>query len=130
MSAFVFDESRWPLLVLRIPERYTHEEFVDHCNRVRAYFERKERFAMVTDARGSYHPNATQRRLMVSTIELAGTRALNCVGCAVVVNSGLLAGVLTALQWATKLPYPSVNVTSPLEAEEWCRQRLAARSAA
>lgn len=126
MSGFEFDDSLYPLVVVRTPARFHDDDFVGLFRRFEANFARRERYALLLDTTPVSHvPTATQRALISDweKAHVADTRRWN-VGTALVVTSALVRGVLTALAWAVPDETPRVHVKTEAEAAEWCTRRL------
>lgn len=125
MSKIVFDDSRWPLVVVRYPKKIDHDDFMAHLDRVIDYVKRDEPWGMINDSRGSGHPNAVQRQAIASFYdEYEPIIRKNWRGTAIVFDSPIIAGVLTALTWLRPAPHPSKAFSNYDEGERWLLSRF------
>jgi hypothetical protein len=121
------DSSAWPLVVMRIPERF-HIEAIDRiAHEWDAVLSRKEKFAAIIDtAPLTSFPNATERQRIV---ELWRARtfaeAAYSVGYAIVIVSAPARAVLTALMWLRPAAVAQQIVGDFDDAVEWSCGRLA-----
>jgi hypothetical protein len=113
------DRSRYPLVVLRFPREFTDAEFQAMTVSMSELF-RSGPFGLINDTRGAPVPTAKQRRAIIQQYE-ENDRDIrtNFLACAVVGESALLRGVLTALNWVRPAPHPVEVFAGIPEAEEW-----------
>jgi len=120
MSKILFDDSRWPLVVVRYPKKIDHADFMAHLDRVTGYVLRNEPWGMINDSRGAGHPNAVQRQAIASFYDAhEATVRANWRGTAIVFDSPIIAGVLTALAWLRPPPHPFKAFSNFDEGERW-----------
>jgi len=117
-----FDETRWPLVTIespggRDPESIDQDSFYAEFHRFRA---RDERAFFIHDLRGVQRMDAARRRRFVEWAKLHSPTARKLVvGYAVVVDSNLMAGVVTAVLWLMRPPAPMRVFSRPADAEAW-----------
>jgi len=125
-----FFEGAWPLLVLVGPQRMASAEVDEMLKGFDRYFERGERYALLTVMpRGIQLPGARERKQMVDWASSATVRdftAKLCVGAATLVTNPLMQGALTAILWLWKPPSPHAAVRSVSDGLDFCLERLAA----
>jgi hypothetical protein len=113
------DRSRFPLVVLRHGRRYTDADFhavTVHLNELL----RRGPFGLITDTRGSPMPSPLQRRTIIQFYADHDREIrANLLATAVVGDSTLVRGVLTALQWIRPAPHPVQIFASMVDAEAW-----------
>jgi hypothetical protein len=121
----MFDDSCWPMVVVRYPKQIVHEDFLAHLERVVGYVQRDEPWGMLNDSRGAAHPNASQRQAIASFYDAHELLVRkNWRGTAVVFDSPMIAGVLTALTWLRPTPHPFKAFSSYEDGERWLRNRF------
>jgi hypothetical protein len=120
MSRILIDDSRWPLVFLRYPATFTDAEWEEHLARVVQFVRRDEPWGMLNDSRGAAAPNAKQRK-RVSEMYISHEPFVrrNWRGTAVVFDSLLVAGAVTAISWLQP-PMHAFKATSDYDAGlEW-----------
>jgi len=132
------DVSRHPLVVLRWGRQYTDAEWAAVITRMGELIQRGP-FGVINDIRGGAAPTPVQRRTIASLYEEhdAAVRA-NFLAGALVGDSMLLRGVLTAMNWLRPAPHPVAIFGTIPAAETWVlghfpeelRRLVASRSAA
>lgn len=104
------------------------KEFVSLCQWHRR---RGSHFAIVADCTTADAPNARIRKLMSTTFQENDATLRKVVVCwAVVMNSGLVRGVITALSWVYPPPMPFATHESISGAEAWCLHELSRKGPA
>ena len=86
---------------------------------------------MVIDLRRNAGITPTQRKMLTDDMaapEHAAVQA-RCVGVAMVFDSAFLRGILTAIFWVRKPPYPTQVFRTVAEAKTWAKALLAAPAA-
>ena len=117
-----FDETRWPLVIIhspgdRGPESIDQDSFYAEFDRFRA---KGERGFFIHDLRGVQRMDAARRRRFVDYAKLHSATARKLiVGYAVIVNSKLMAGVVTAVLWLLRPPCPMKVLSNQPDAEAW-----------
>lgn len=127
-TRIVTDLSHWPVLLVTAPPRISDEEmarYIEESRRRR--MERREPHVMVLDVRRTERLPPTQRKMLTDNMSAAGD-ADPCLGMAMVFDSPLLKGVLTAIFWVRKPKYPTRVFTSLPEALAWARSVLDGRT--
>jgi hypothetical protein len=117
-----FDETRWPLVIIpspggRDPESIDQDSFYEEFHR---FSERDEQAFFLHDLRGVQRMDAARRRRFVQWAKLHSPTARRLVvGYAVVIDSKLMAGVVTAVLWLLRPPAPMRVFSNPSDAEAW-----------
>jgi len=117
-----FDETRWPLVTIaspggRDPEAIDQDSFYEEFHR---FSERNERAFFVHDLRGVQRMDAARRRRFVEWAQLHSPTARKLIiGYAVVIDSKLMAGVVTAVLWLMRPPAPMRVFSNLADAEAW-----------
>jgi hypothetical protein len=132
------DVSRHPLVLVRYGRQFSDADWSVLIERV-AVLIRRGPFGMINDVRGGAVPTPVQRRTIAALYEAnePEIRAHFLAG-ALVGDSLLLRGVLTAMRWLRPAPHPVEIFATIGEAEAWIlghfpeemRRRVAARTAA
>lgn len=123
---------RKPLIVVRFVGAPTDAEFRDYLTLLERNLEdsiaRGVTTAVAIDA--TDQPNAisaAQRRTQAEWIRAHyQSLATGCAGTAFVAPTAILRGIITAVFWMQRLPYPYAVVATLSEAEAWCAGQLAA----
>ncbi len=117
-----FDETRWPLVIIPSP-RGTDPKLIDQDSfyaefgRFRA---KGERAFIVHDLRGVRLMDANRRRRFVEYAKLHSATARRLiVGYAVLIDSRIMTGVVTAVLWLLRPPCPMKVFSNPANAEAW-----------
>ncbi len=117
-----FDETRWPLVIIPSPGGMDSES-IDQDSfyaEFRRFSERGERTFFVHDLRGVQRMDARRRRRFVQWAKLHSPTARELiVGYAVLINSKLMGGVVTAVLWLMRPPCPMKVFSNPADAEAW-----------
>ncbi len=100
----------FPLLVNVTPAVLTPRSVGEMAKAFDTYFERNERYAVLSvTRRDAPKPGAKERKLVADWVNSPRTMAFAqrlCVGSATVLPGALERGVFTALLWAWKPPFP------------------------
>jgi len=125
MERIGIDESQWPLVFVRYPKRIDDDDFSAHLRRVTEFVNRCEPWGMLNDSRGSGHPNARQRQAIVSMYEQHehNIRA-HWRGTAIIFDSPMIVGVLTALTWLKAPVHPFKAFSDYGEGLRWVTRLL------
>jgi len=123
-----FDESRWPIVIVKTPSRIMDASaFDEHCRKAFGYYDRGESFALVFDVRESPPLPAEQRRAIAEITDRRSAQHPNVtMVTAIVVASAVQRGVVKAITWLTRQPVPVEIVTTVDDAVIWCQRALAA----
>lgn len=127
--SYELDDSRWPLVILRVVGSVTRDEEVEFTERSTRLPERRERYAVIVDLTEAGTPTPRFVRLQASAQKLrADGLATYCVGIAFVIGSPMLRGALKAILHLQSLPCPQTVVASMPEAHLWADAKQAART--
>lgn len=120
MARITFDESCWPLVIVRYPRAFNQAEFDEHLAYVVSLVRRDEPWAMINDSRGAYTPNARQRGAIAEfyAAEAALVRK-NWRSTALVIDNPLVAGIATAISWLTEPLHPFCAFWNYADAERY-----------
>jgi hypothetical protein len=117
-----FDETRWPLVVIpspggRDPESIDQDSFYEEFHRFRV---KGKRALFVHDLRDVQRMDARRRRRFVEWAKLHSPTARELIiGYAVLIDSKIMAGVVTAVLWFMRPPCPMKVFSNPSDAEAW-----------
>lgn len=127
-ESIVFDESRFPVVVMRLPPALTAASVLSLGEGFNRVFARRSKFAIVADLRTVKHaPDALTRRKLTDQLSDSALRTrqeLYQVGSANIVESAPIRAALTAVLWVWSAPVPMYAAASLEDAETWCRARL------
>lgn len=131
MKTITFDESRWPLVVVRYGAQVDENEFEELLTRLDENVKRtaaaRQKTTLIYDSSSGYQASPRIRKRQAEWMkDNADITRLNCVGIGFVINSSLVRGVLTAILWLSDMPAPYHVVGTLSEAEDWCEKQLAA----
>ena len=124
------DISRWPLVVVTPPRVVTDaqmERYLTQFDQIQAA--RPEPHCLVLDLRICERISPTQRKMITDRMPDDG-QVNPCQGLAMVFSSRILRGLLTAIFWVRKPPYPTVVFNELEPAIDWALRRLADGEAA
>ncbi len=125
LAAIQVDDSRWPLVVMRLPIQLSVHDVEIFNSSVVRWLERKERFGIVVDASGTTSIRSLHRKTLAHAArEHTEQLRLYCVAWGVVVTSPTLRGVATAIAWAAPPPMPLKLFATTAAAENWVRSKL------
>lgn len=123
-----FVDTTFPLIIAIGSNAFDQAEFDSMAAGFERYFQRGERYALITYApHGPLLPDARYRKLVADWANTPRVRELSarlCVGSATVVQSAVMRGAMTAILWLWTPPSPHCAVATPYEAVEWCLDRL------
>ncbi|AKF07426.1 hypothetical protein [Sandaracinus amylolyticus] len=130
MAELQFDESRFPLVVLRCPTAFDVRGAEALQSGLERLFARRQKFVLVCDIRPvSRVPDAVVRKRLADVMNLPQVRegqAQYQLGSANVVDSAPLRAALTALLWLWTPPTPMATFAGTDEAVRWSIERLRA----
>jgi hypothetical protein len=125
-----FIETFFPLILHVGPQRYDDEQLQAMWDGWARYFERGQRYALVSlTRRDAESPPARVRKAMADWASSPAVREKSkalCVASATVVSSAMARGALTALMWLWKPAMPHSAVGTVAEALAFCLPRLEA----
>lgn len=127
MAEITTDVSRWPVVVVRAPPTVSDEEMQEHL----AFFERtvyarREPFVTVLDLRFCEKITPRQRSIMIGSMK-RNEEMTQCRGCAMVFDSMLLRGILTAMFWVRKPAYPTRVFSKVVDSLDWVEALMVRR---
>jgi hypothetical protein len=125
---YAFDTTYFPLVVVRSPERVDEDAVRGMFESIDGLYRARQRYAFVMDTRATRElPSAKARKLLGEVTKATSAEARQwCVGVAIVVDSPLVRGVLTAVGWIVTPATPTVHVPTLPEAVAWCCAQLEA----
>lgn len=127
MSNIVFDDSRWPLLVVRyLSTSFTDQEWQDHFEKILEYNQRPERYVFVTDLAKDTKQTATQRKYGADMLrDKKNQFSEKVIAGALVIRSQVTRAVTTGMVWLMGgFPYPHKSFGNYADAEAWALQQL------
>jgi hypothetical protein len=128
MSLYLFTTEHWPIVVLTCGETTTDEEQEAMFRDWEKVFARREPYACITDTRKVCDPGTAKSRARVAewSKSVAPEVKRYSLGHALVVNSALVRGALTAINWVHKTPVPEGSFGTMVEAWDFCLSNLSA----
>lgn len=127
VSPFFFDTRRDPLLVLEWAESYSTEQLVNALDEVTRYLDNHARtpFALLADVTRRKDSTVSNRTALTNFVKRneASIKA-QCVGWAVVHQSKLVQGALTAIFWFKAPEWEMKSFTTRADAEAWLAERI------
>ena len=124
-----YDESRWPFVVVTMPSTDPSDhEFAQHLDHISSYFDRRERFGLIIDARQAPPLNAERRRSVAERLDRDLERDPELyVGTAVVLSSPVGRAVLKVITWMRRSPHPMMAFDALDPGLRWLRGLLLAK---
>lgn len=128
MTAPRYDESRWPLVSVCLPQaELNDQEFDAFLDKLDGLFLRMQRFAVLLDARVAPALAPRRRKAVATRANAAQERHPGLmVGFAVVLSSPVQRGVFTAIHWLLRRSDNTRAHATLAEAEAWLLERLRA----
>ena len=124
----MYDKSKWPVIKVTPPTNVSNEDIIKILEEFVEFIsvEKKgERYGVVQDLRNTKGITSQQRKLITDNINgMKDYAAQYCVGSAMVFDSPVLRGMLTAIFWITKPPYPTQVFKTIEDAEDWIQSRF------
>jgi hypothetical protein len=121
-----FEVKYFPLVVVTSPPSVDEEGIREMFGRFEGLYRARKRYALVMDTTNTREvPNAKHRKVLTDLTQACADDARRwCVGTAMVVDSPLIRGVLTAVAWVVPSPTPTVHVATLPEGVGWCCRSL------
>lgn len=121
-----FDDSLWPLLVIRYVGTPTDAQFDDYLARRTSYLERGERHAVILDLRQASGRSPAEQRLRQAAWMKQHDEALRerVLGVAFVTDSAMVRLLLSVVLHLKSLSSPHVAVARFPDAVAWIEERL------
>lgn len=126
MSAIItFDDSLWPLVILRAHGAPTDEEMKEYQARSCSYLRRGEKYVTISDLSQMGMPSATQRRMQAEYLQ-QNAAALHeyLLGTASIIASTPLRLALYAILPFRRMPMPFIVVADMDSAVKYALGRL------
>ncbi|MET0386186.1 MAG: hypothetical protein ABW321_09530 [Polyangiales bacterium] len=121
----VVDTRHWPLVYIAYPRAFSDADWDELLVQAGGLLDRKQSFAWINDARTPYIPNARQRTALANHQKARADDYRRWArGAAVVSQSAVVRGVITAMSWVFPTPFPHETFASLAEAERWIRRQL------
>ncbi len=118
------DAKDWPVVKITTPEKVDDDNLKGFLDDFNGYIkDKKERFALIMDARKTSGMTPRQRRIQTDAMNNAETNQYY-ICSALVFKSKTLSRVLTAVLWLKKSEYPVKVFSSVEEAHEWVKMQL------
>jgi hypothetical protein len=109
----------WPIVTIVSPPTVTDEEMANHLAEFSAEVKRrKEPCVVVLDLQECEKLSVTQRKMTTENMLEMDARN-QILGCAMVFESRLLRGILTAMFWVHRPRYPTRIFNTLAEARDW-----------
>lgn len=130
MKTIDFDDTRYPLIVIRFHGSASEEDFLEHLRlldlNLKRTMEARTKTALIYDASQGQGTSPRVRKLQADWMKAnADTVRMACVGISFVITSGLVRGALTAILWMADMAAPYEVVATFGEAQAFCQKRLA-----
>jgi len=120
------DDRRWPRVYVKWPEEaVSDEEFKRAVAQLSSYTRRGQPYVTILDARIAVRPTPLQRAVAAEATRVDAPHSSRWLrASAIIVSNPVLVGVVTAINWMYKPPYPQKIFASPEAAEAWCTTLL------
>jgi len=121
------DFSHWPLVVMTPPPNALSDaDFMAYIKWMEQYVTRAGvKYAVVNDARRAAPITAAHRKLLSDYMtRVRPITRIYCVGMAMVFDSAVMRGIMTAILWMTDPDYPTRVFATPAEAIAWAEVQL------
>ena len=125
MEELNVEDARWPFVIVRATITPTLERAAALHETLGGLFARRDKFGFVFDTRGSGVPDAKVRKALAESRRAHHDNFKRYVTAgATVVDSAVMKGVLTAIEWIAPPPFESANFTDFEAAVAWVKARL------
>jgi hypothetical protein len=123
-----FSLDHWPIVVVEMGESPTDAEHEAIFRSWEAVFARHEKFVGLTDTRRVRNVGSAKQRARIAewARSIAEPVSRYSLGHAIIVDSALVRGALTAIGWVHRSPAPEKYVGTPLAAWDYCIGNLRA----
>jgi hypothetical protein len=121
-----FELDALPLAVVTVHEGWAVDDLTFMFDRFTVLWRMRTRYALLLDTTRAHRaPNAGERQLLASWMKTADEQVTRWgVGAAIIVESALIRGSLTALSWISHSGRPIVYLASRGDGARWCAERL------
>ena len=124
----MYDKSKWPIIKVTPPTNVSDEDIINALEEFVDYItnqKKGERYGVVLDLRNTKGITVRQRKMITDNMDgMKDYARLYCAGSAMVFDSPLLRGMLTAIFWITKPPYPTQVFKTLEDADAWIQSSL------
>ncbi|PTL84581.1 hypothetical protein [Vitiosangium sp. GDMCC 1.1324] len=125
-SHITFDDSLWPLLVVRFSGTPTNQQFEEYLSKRGAYLERKQKHTLIYDTVSFRVLTNEQRQRQINWLkERAGPMKEFSLGSALIITSPVVRLTLSIVLQFSQAHMPYHAARSLPEAASWCAERLA-----
>jgi|RhiMethySRZTD1v2_1073278.scaffolds.fasta_scaffold28858_4 hypothetical protein len=121
-----YDYSQWPVFVVKMPPNaLSLAELQAHLVACEEPYRRGQSFSWVIDLRDAPPPPAAQRKALAEAMREHSERYPGLVrGVALVVRTAFERGVVTAISWLSRPPYPQAVFDNFADARAWATRKL------
>jgi hypothetical protein len=125
MKPIIFDDSRFPLVVVTFPAEYTADQVAGMLARTVALLRMRQPFVLITDMRQVGIPSAEHDALVRKMID-QNRDALRryCLGSVNIIANPILRTMARAMALAIKTPFPVASMASVEESMAWAESKL------
>lgn len=123
-----FETRYFPLILVTLGEELTDDDYKRLFDQWEMVLGRKEKFAALTDARRVKERAPPKQRALIAewTKQIEPRVVAYSVGHATVIESGIIRGALTAIEWLHKPKVPSAYCPTLQEGVDYVIERLRA----
>jgi hypothetical protein len=127
MEPFIFDLSRWPLVVVTAPRTIDERVATEGVERLRSLLSLHSKIVVLLDVRArAERPSPIMRRHWSELLHAIEPELKRSVAAwAVVTHSALLRAAYTAILWVAPAPCPAAFFSTMDEAAAWLNARVA-----
>jgi hypothetical protein len=123
-------EDRDPIFIFRMPANHRTEDLIAACQETERLCATAPGPYVVISALGNLSRSTAGERAFVGKsnerVHAMPTVKKYCLGMAIVLTNPFQRGVVTALEWFSRRPFPSTVVSSEAEALAWVTAKLRA----
>lgn len=119
------DSSKLPLLRIRYDGSFSDDELRDYLGVLDGVLKVAGKKVAIIDLRTAAAASANQRRLQAEWIKRNVDRLKTSFrGAAIITDSALMRGIVTAIFWIHPLPFPTEVVPDLASAQDWVKPHL------
>lgn len=119
-----FDDTMWPLLRVSAPATHGDEDFDSYLALLARYRQLGQSYAILYNLGGGKGLTAGQRAKQAAYIAESVTAGSKLAGVAFIAHNAVQRGVLTAIFWIQKMPWPTKVFGSTEAAHRWLQTLL------
>jgi len=124
-SSVTFDDSRWPLRIIRFVGTLTPRQYEQYLETATASLRQREKYLCVADLSRGGLPTAEQRQRYVQWMQENEERIRERVlGMAFIVTSPIIQLSLSTMMHLKPLPVPYIVTAQEVEAVGWASARI------